>query len=134
MGARALSDEQIKAVITGYLANDRNYTHTAANTGHRLRRGLQVRAALAGWPARARRPGCRPTPKPAAPVLRAATDADTDETATVTTHRRQGCRHQAGARSAPHRSASSCGTRKSSPGWCAVHRHSALADKSPTPW
>lgn len=88
MGARALSDEQIRAVITGYLANDRNYTHTAANTG--IGYGA-VYKYVQRWQAGqlSHITGLPAYTEPAAPVLRAATDADTDETATVTTHRRQ---------------------------------------------
>jgi len=88
MGARPLSDDQIKAIITSFLATDRNYTHTSANLGvaygavykyvNKWQSGQL--SHIAGLP---------DYTEPAPATLRAATDGDKNETATATSLRRQ---------------------------------------------
>lgn len=88
MPMKALTDDQIRAIIAELLASDGNYTHAAQNTGrsynailkyaHKWRTGQL--AHIAGLPS--------PTdPSPA--IIRAKTDADNGETATATDLRRQ---------------------------------------------
>lgn len=88
MGARPLNDDQIKAIIVGFLASDRNYTHTSANIG--IGYGA-VYKYVAKWQAGqfTHIPGLPSYTEPAPAIIRAATDGDDTETTTTTTLRRQ---------------------------------------------
>jgi len=89
MGARPLSDDQIKAVIEAYLANNRNITHTCESTtvGYGA-----INKYVRKWQAGQLRhiAGLPEYDAPSAAVIRAATDSDDPTaTATTTTMRRQ---------------------------------------------